>query len=554
LAHTATGNPAVCGALGRFDPERIELMRRAFAALDLALDPVHEDNGSVLLLDREPITWTGQRATGLAWSEGPAIGEPATSWKQAAQRLACCGLVIEGRDRYVHSSVSGVAPIYYMHDGDATYFASRIDPLVQSSPPGRLLTIDWKAWAGIFLMTAPLGDSTPFREVRRLPPFTTLKHRPGNGPRQRSSAWPWAEIAIDKEAGTGEALIDGLRESIAEVPAGPLVCPLSGGWDSRLLLTLADERQDLDLSAWTLKSTHRGSDETPYAKRVAKRLKVPITQIPRGKSFWGDHEKVALRCDYQTTHHGWFMPLARRLREGTHSILDGLAGGIFVKGHFVTGPMLDLRTRRERLALLWDYLSNAGTLSEVLSERSSRALTKLALRAWHREARALTGSPAQLSLTAYRTRTLRGISLAPTSILGAEAAVLTPFTDDRVARAALAIAPERKIDGALYREVLDAVNPAIGALPSTNDAAVTPDQPTGNREIKKGALQGFGERLESSPLRGEVDPAVMKGRRMRKILDSSKSAHVIRALALMAMWEERYRDRLEEIRPEELFS
>jgi hypothetical protein len=550
---TATGIPAVCGALGSFDPDRIELIRRAFATLDLRLETVHEDERSALLLDRQPLSWDGPRAHGIAWSEGLAAGGTATSWKQAAQSLACCGLVIEGRARYVHSSVSGVAPIYYMQDGEATYFASRIDPLVQSSPPGRRLTIDWEAWAGIFVMTAPLRDTTPFREIRRLPPFSTLKHDPQAGPVRRSKSWPWAGIPLDRSADTGEALIDRLRESIAEIPAGPLVCPLSGGWDSRLLLTLATEREDLDLSAWTLKSTHRGSDETPYAKKVAKTLGVPITQIPRGKSFWGDHEKVALRCDYQTTHHGWFMPLARRLHEGSHSMLDGLAGGIFVKGHFVTGPMLQLKTRRERLALLWDYLSNAGSLSEVLSERTSKSLTRLALRSWQREARALADSPAQLSLTAYRTRTLRGISLAPTEILGAEATVLTPFTDDRVARAALAIAPERKLDGALYRDVLAAVNPAVGALPSTNDAAETPEQPTGNREIKKGALQGFGERLEASPLRGEVDPALIKsGKRLRKTLDSSRSAHVIRALALMSMWQERYRDRLGEIRPEEI--
>ena len=66
---------------------------------------------------------------------GPATGGKATSWKQAAQRLACCGLVVDGGARYVHSSVAGVAPVYYLEDADATYFASRIDPLVGSCPP-----------------------------------------------------------------------------------------------------------------------------------------------------------------------------------------------------------------------------------------------------------------------------------------------------------------------------------------------------------------------------------------------------------------------------------
>jgi hypothetical protein len=554
-AATATGNPAVCGALGEFDLERLELMRRVFAALDLPLETVHQDGSSALLLDRQPLSWSGRRASGLGWSEGLADGDQVTSWKEAAQRLACCGLVIEGGSRYVHSSVSGVAPVYYMQDGEATYFASRIDPLVSSSPPGRKLTIDWEAWAGIFLMTAPLGDRTPFLEVRRLPPFSTLKHWAGKGPRRHSPAWPWAEVALDQRSDEGEAVVEGLRDAIAEVPPGPLVCPLSGGWDSRLLLMLASEREDLRVEAWTLKSTHRGTDETPYARKVAKAVGVQVTQIPRGRSYWGDQEKVALRCDYQTTHHGWFMPLARRLRDGSHSLVDGLAGGILVKGHFVTEEMLQAKTRRERLALLWEHLSNAPSSSEVLSERLSRVMTKLALRAWQREARALAASPAQLSLTAYRTRTLRGISLAPTSILGAEATVLTPFTDDRAARAALAVPPESKLNGALYREIFSTVDPKLGLLPSTNDAAETPEQPTGNREIKKGALEGFGERLRSSPLRDEVDPAVLESNeRLGRILDASKSAHLVRALSLMAMWEERYRDRLAEINPKEIAS
>jgi Asparagine synthase len=551
--HATSGNPIACGALGDFEPERVQLMRKAFGQLDPPLEAVHEDERSILLLDRQPVSWAGRRAHGFGWSEGIPAEHEATSWKEAAQRLSCCGLVIDGGSRYVHSSVAGVAPLYYMQEGDATYFATRVDPLIRSCPPGRKLTIDWEAWAGIFLLTAPLGDRTPFLEVRRLPPFSTLKHRPGAGPHRISPAWPWAEVALDDAERTSADLIEQLRGAIAEVPGGPLVCPLSGGWDSRLLLMLACEREDLRVSAWTLKSTHRGSDESPYARQVAKALGAPLTQIGRGRSFWGDQEKVALRCDYQTTHHGWFMPLARRLRGGSHTLLDGLAGGILVKGHFVTPEMLQANTRRERLAMLWEKLSNAGSTGDVLSDRTAKRLTKLALRSWQREARAVAGSPAQLSLTAYRTRTLRGIALAPESILGAEAAVLTPFTDDRVARAALAVPPESKLDGAFYREVLAAVDPKVGALPSTNDAAETPERPTGNREIKKSALEGFTERLRSSPLRGEVDPAVLdSAERLGKVLDASKPAHLIRALALLSMWEERYRDRLAEIKPTEI--
>jgi hypothetical protein len=43
----------------------------------------------------------------------------------------------------LHSSVNGLGPIYWIEDRDATYFASRIDPLVVTAAAP--LSIDWDA-------------------------------------------------------------------------------------------------------------------------------------------------------------------------------------------------------------------------------------------------------------------------------------------------------------------------------------------------------------------------------------------------------------------------
>ena len=75
----------------------------------------------------------------------------------------------------------------------------------------------------------------------------------------------------------------------------------------------------------------------------------------------------------------------------------------------------------------------------------------------------LAEHPAYLPLTIYRTRTLRGISLAPTAVLGADANVWTPFTDDRVVRAALMLPVRSKIRGDTYRRLFELINPTVGS-------------------------------------------------------------------------------------------
>ena len=106
----------------------------------------------------------------------------------AARSLAACGLVLDDDGPLVHTSVAGLASVYYRQIGGATYFASRIDPLVAAFE--ERLSIDWEAWASIFLLTAPIGERTPFAEIRRLSPFSLLSHRPDLGQRVEAADWP----------------------------------------------------------------------------------------------------------------------------------------------------------------------------------------------------------------------------------------------------------------------------------------------------------------------------------------------------------------------------
>ena len=161
---------------GRWDPSTRPGCSAMAAALSGGMLAVHEDERSILMLDRDPIEWEGEGQHGLAWVEGDVWRGPAASWEQAS-RLGACGLVLSGRRRLVHSSVSGLGRVYWIEEGRATYFATRIDPLVASAP--RPLSVDWDAWAAIIALRYPVGTRTPFAEVSRLAPHAAIGRRLG---------------------------------------------------------------------------------------------------------------------------------------------------------------------------------------------------------------------------------------------------------------------------------------------------------------------------------------------------------------------------------------
>ena len=229
------GAPMACGALGDYDRERV---RAIAAGLGERMRAVHDDERSILYCDRDPIRWGGERERGYAWVEGDLWrGDPA-SWEEAS-RLGACGLALDGRRRVVHSSVSGYARLYWIEDRGATYFASRVDPLVGAWP--RSLSVDWDAWAATIILRHPVGGRTPFAEIRRLGPHAALRRRLGRS-RVERPAWPWAEIEPRLSLAAGaDAWVAALRETLASLE-GELLCPLSGGRDSRIVLCARSRR------------------------------------------------------------------------------------------------------------------------------------------------------------------------------------------------------------------------------------------------------------------------------------------------------------------------
>jgi len=538
-----------CGALGPYDGGRL---RRIAELLGEELEPVHEDDSSALWLDRKPLRWSGRREQGLGWVEGDARQPPARlpDW-QAAATAGICGLALDGRRRFLHSATNGVAPLYWTEQGGAVYFASRIDALVRSSPAR--LSIDWDAWAAIIAMRYPLGERTPFAEIRRLPQESTLRRRFGRA-RVKRERWAWSEqepeASLDVAA---EGIVAALDEALAPLPGG-LICPLSGGRDSRMLfLTLA--RHGKVAAAATVPDDEGDSHEEDLAAPVAGAFGVRHERLAGALADYpADWEERAQRVEYEFVDHAWLVPLSHRVAGLEVPVPDGFAIDVFLSAgrHFYLPETLDYRNPRAAAAALFETLRRYGKGEQALAGNLQGPVAARAREQFLAVARRFDGNPNQAFLSLYSTRSLRGVFSYSTKLLGDRCQAITPGATDAYVRAALSLPGAEKDGGTFYRAVFELLDPKVASLPSTAEA---PRQPPHlpRRWCSPATLEAHKSSLLDGPLTPHLSPELMAW--IEGPADAEPIGDLrlgVESIHLLHSWWHRYREWLQDVDPADL--
>jgi hypothetical protein len=223
-----------------------------------------------------------------------------------------------------------------------------------------------------------------------------------------------------------------------------VVCPLTGGWDSRLLACLLAERGLLE-QACTV-NTGLGDDrDERFAAAVAARLAVPHTVVGAPANDYGAELERAIRAvEHQSLPHLILHRLVAGMPPGG-IWADGIGGDVLIKGLLVNAEILAADRPREALFDL--SISPRKRLTAIFQPRARRRLRGLARDAFLRDTERFDGHPAAASLSLYWTRTHRTIALSPARVFGAQHPVLTPFVADAPASVALAVDPEEKLGG-----------------------------------------------------------------------------------------------------------
>lgn len=552
-------NPVACGALGAYDRAVVE---RIAGALPAPPGEVHADRRACLWLDREPIRWRAGLVRGLAWSERFPRPDPAgvRTWEDAATTLDACGFVLGARRRFVHSSVSGTMPVYWVDHGDATYFATRIDALARGT--GARFDLDWDAWAGIFSLRLPLGERTPFRQIRRLRQFAVLERESGAGS-ARAEPWPWSAVAptagVDEAA---DAFVSGLLEQLALLrPTGATVL-LSGGLDSRIMLAAADDA-GLDVATLTAAADDGVGWEAALALDAAHAAGAGAESFAPDdaehyRRLWLDHLEAS---DFQFLLGSFVLPLFPRARELGRPALDGLAIDVLAVrgGRYYTPEMLDPPADYDVGVPLWESLRQRTMRSapERAFERPyAAALLRSSRRQFRREAARFRGNRNQTLLTAYSTRMRRGVATLPKQTIGRHAAVFTPGATDRIARTMLSVDPWEKRDRRLYEAIFSRLASPAARMPSVADTP-KPDavaQSLRTRfsapmvDLYEGALRDG----PLTPILGKKLSASLREGTLGEAIHATPLHRATMAVTALHLWAERYASVVRPIDPAEL--
>ena len=536
-----SGVPVCCGALGSFDAG---VVARIAALLDPVPREVYRDATSILFAARQPARWESGDAWGLAWSERePDRSDQASSWQEAAAAGAN-GLWGVGEERGLHSSGAGVAPLYWLRDGEAVYFATRVDALARAGLAS--MSVDWEAWASILAVSFAQDGHTPFAEIRKLPPRAELRVR-GSSVEITDLGLAWVEaepLSLDEAA---ERVAAGLRADVADLdPGEPVITPLSAGWDSRVIANVLAER-DMIAGAYTVDMDVGNDLELRLAAGVAAELGVEQTVVdPELPPFEAELRHAAERVEYQSLPHLFIHRLAGGL-PGGGICADGFGGNI-LKGRGLHPEILGSAN-----PLAATFATLASESEPIYGPSSWGAVHGAARTAFLRENDRYAGFRASPSPAIYN-RARHAIGSLGVTALGRHNRLFMPIVSDAVATAAWGAPPADRASKRLYPRVFALLKPDLGRLPSTNDTP-KPGRAWRPHFRKRDARAAHRSLLARSPLRpwfsAQLESAVEE-RGIARFDARPRSVRRLQAAIMFGLWTERYGDLVGEVDPAEM--
>lgn len=535
--------PYVCGAIGEVVQPRLDGLLSNPPA---SVRPIHLSKRAALFASDSVPAWHSPGGEGWFWSPF-SKGKQPQSWQDAAENGGAAGLVIEARSVTLHTCSLGLQELYTRTLDGAIYFATRIEPLLSVSQ--LLVHTDWPAWASILALGAPIGDTTPFQEVRRMTPASAWRAT-DSGIHRLSFTPVWLD-PVAGEAGVND-LLQALHD---EVPAmrglRRSAVTLSGGWDSRLLGAIARSRSWRAPLAWTTSPDDGIDEDISLSKPVASALDMEHRIVVQGKNAWQEERMTVLeRVQYQTWLHTWLMPLARKIHSRREPLLDGLAGGVLLKSSFVDQETTAQTSVKQRQEVLWKRLCGGRLRESAWYAPGLAAEFEQSTRQHFMEVVAgLSDHPAAMTLSVLFTRTTRAIACSPLWLFGPEVGVQLPFVRPSVLATALRVPVGAKIGGGFYRELLSkAAGTAVGGLPSTNDPGAR-SPASMRRQTQPDALSGMMTAIMADEkvralLGPQLLPALKDATLRSKICSNNGPRSAFQWASMLALWRARYSSKL----------
>jgi asparagine synthetase B (glutamine-hydrolysing) len=371
-------------------------------------------------------------------------------------------LAIE-QDRY------GFHPLFAWTTPARVVLAASVAALLDAGAPRDL---DHEALSVFLRVGFFLGDDTPFRAIRALPPQAALRWSDsgpaldGAPPRMPPPQSITRDQAIDE-------LIVRFRAAMARrAPQSPFELPLSGGRDSRHILFELSAAGTLPRACVTVEHfPPRGNDDVAIAGEVCRRLRLPHVVIRQDADRAGAEREKNVRTHYCSDEHSQFVVLARHLRASTAATYDGIAGDVLSQSSYLNAAVQALVERRDALAIARYVLDGYGVM--VTDAALARLLAPAVWREVPREraearlAREIArhlDAPNPVSSFFFWNRARREIALGPYALMR-DVTVYAPYLDRQVFELLASLPASLEMDRRLHTDAIARAFPQHADIP-----------------------------------------------------------------------------------------
>lgn len=233
-------------------------------------------------------------------------------------------------------------PVFVVLEPDRVILSTSIQGALEAGAPTDL---DPAAMSVILRLGHPVGDDTPFRSIRTIPPGVTVQWDAAPSLTGGPFVVPPNGLARDQAM---DAYVELFRQAMRRrSPAGRFVVPLSGGRDSRhILLALLEAGHRPDRLITTRYRSPRSPEDVRVATVVARELELEHQVLPPvDLPVVAELRKNQLTNFCTPENHGWYLPVAEHLTTGFEVSYDGIAGDVMSMARYLKPA--DLKAFRE---------------------------------------------------------------------------------------------------------------------------------------------------------------------------------------------------------------
>jgi hypothetical protein len=378
-------------------------------------------------------------------------------------------------DRY------GVYPFFYALQGDRLVGSNSFEFLASVAGKPKW---DWDAISAFLYFGYFLGDTTPVKNIKVLPPGSRITARPrlaveGKSPLQKSANVPRKQGILKYGELFHEAMVSATNKF------NPYQVPLSGGKDSRHIFLEAIACKNPPIRCvTTTKFAPKPPADVPVAKMLCEKFQVPHLYVKEQLSRYRAEVQKNLDTHFLSREHAWLTSMTNKAsRKDIPYFFDGIAGDVLSApknawGLGLNADLGELFKLRNRAKLSDHYIGPAFD-PEVFKKLDLPELENSRERAislFNEEIDRWRGSINPAMCFRFWNRMRRTISLSPYGVLSRLGVGVCPFLNPDVFDFLYGLPADYLVDGGFHAQAINERFPENRNIPYASELKPPPSR------------------------------------------------------------------------------